>query len=589
MSRTRRVLAVASAVALLAVSSVWCFTAARVLGATFDEPFYVQGGLEFWRNGRHGLLLRKGTMPLPPDVATLPLHVVSRWTGQPVDPVTDLPEALPWARTMTLVWWAALLASAAAIARSVAGVRGALLALALLSTQPTLLAHASLATTDVAVTASLLVLALAYRAGREAVTVRRIGLPALAFAVALLAKASALVLGPLVLLGVELARRGRALDVRSFVRETAAISGLGLLGATVYCGSDWMPDRSFLSWAQGLGDPRARAPMTWIAETLAVFPNSAQALARQIQHNVRGHGGAFLLGDVVPRAVWYYFPVALALKVTLAVLLLLPVVLLRLRAVGARAFGENWPLAVAALLLVSSLTHRVQIGIRIALPLLVFLIVAVAAAVALETRRRPAVALLAVLAVAGSAVEAARAWPDGLRYANALCGGSDGAYRCLSDSNYDWGQGLPELDRWRTERGVDMAVWYFGTDPRLARLPIELLPLHALPPEQAADPAARAEGKYLAVGLTLLHGVPVSPAAAMAAEVLRRHRPVARTGTFFIYDFTGERRLRRDAATPRTDGAAMKPKSRAAAAEGQTSVAAASASDRRPPRAKTMR
>ncbi|MGH7429531.1 MAG: hypothetical protein ACREJ4_14420, partial [Candidatus Methylomirabilaceae bacterium] len=53
-----------------AVSAVWCASATRQLGPTVDEPFYVVGGLEYWRSGSHGALLKKGTMPLPMDLDT---------------------------------------------------------------------------------------------------------------------------------------------------------------------------------------------------------------------------------------------------------------------------------------------------------------------------------------------------------------------------------------------------------------------------------------------------------------------------------------------------------------------------------------
>src|SRR5947208_2323165 len=81
-----------------ALSSVWCSTAARQLGATFDEPVYVARGLECWRTGSHHGLIKLGTMPLPIDVATLPLYLWERATGVFLDPVADLDHLLPWAR-----------------------------------------------------------------------------------------------------------------------------------------------------------------------------------------------------------------------------------------------------------------------------------------------------------------------------------------------------------------------------------------------------------------------------------------------------------------------------------------------------------
>src|SRR5512145_1720359 len=80
------------------VSSVWCLTAATQLGATFDEPTYIERGLERWRTGDCKGLMRLGTMPLPIDVATLPLYLAERWRGSPFDPAFELEEMLLRAR-----------------------------------------------------------------------------------------------------------------------------------------------------------------------------------------------------------------------------------------------------------------------------------------------------------------------------------------------------------------------------------------------------------------------------------------------------------------------------------------------------------
>src|SRR6516165_2846421 len=85
-------------------SSLWCWTAARQLGATFDEPVYVARGLEGWRRGSHRGLMQLGTMPLPVDLDTLPLYLWERWHGIQLDPEADLPRLLPWARAGTLVF-----------------------------------------------------------------------------------------------------------------------------------------------------------------------------------------------------------------------------------------------------------------------------------------------------------------------------------------------------------------------------------------------------------------------------------------------------------------------------------------------------
>src|SRR5205823_2636188 len=114
--------------------------------------------------------------------------------------------------------------------------------------------------------------------------------------------------------------------------------------------------------------------MVWLAEDLCIFPNAGHSFARQVTHNMRGHG-VYLLGATDRRAFWYYFPVALSMKLTLALLLLpLALALLRPRSLA------NWACACAAVLFLFSLNCRVQIGIRLVLPLVAVAAVGLSAA-----------------------------------------------------------------------------------------------------------------------------------------------------------------------------------------------------------------
>src|SRR5579871_4194950 len=367
-----------------AASSTWCWTAAREIGATFDEPVYIRRGLDVWRTGSHQGLLQLGTMPLPVDVATLPLYLWERWHGIRLDPIGKLDQILPWARTGALLFWWLLLCYARLAGRELAGPWGGRLAVALLATEPTLLAHASLATTDIAITACLLALAYHYRKGRGGAWVWRIAVPAFWFAAAVLAKASGLVFGLVCLTVLELeylVHAGRIVNgessatvpsssrrsfwslLRPFPRDLAHIVAGGLLLTFLYCGSDWKADPSFVAWAQRLPDSTASRALVWTADHLRIFSNAGEGLVRQVKHNVRGHG-TYLLGQMADRSIWYYFPVALTIKLSLPLMLLpLLVAVVRPQALA------NWACWMAMALLLLSVTYRVQIGVRLVLPL----------------------------------------------------------------------------------------------------------------------------------------------------------------------------------------------------------------------------
>jgi 4-amino-4-deoxy-L-arabinose transferase-like glycosyltransferase len=529
------------------LSSVWCVTAAGKLSATFDEPIYIARGLDHWRTGSHAGLLHLGTMPLPPDVQTLPLYLWERWQGVRFDPVADFGRLLPWARAGTLVFWWLLLAHAWLAGRHLAGPWAGRLAVALLACEPSLLAHAGLATTDLAITACLLALVYHFRANRDAGWPRRVGWPACWFAAAVLAKASGLVFGPICLLVVEAERLWRqrtqpSTQYSALIRDLVQICVLGLALAFVYCGTDGQPQPSFVEWAHSLPDGTFGRSMVWLSEHLCVFSNAGEGLMRQVKHNVHGHG-VYLLGQTDPRSLWYYFPLVLTIKLSVP-LLLLPAVVAVVRP---RALA-NWAALAALALLAFSVTCRVQIGVRLILPLVGLAVVGVAAGVVTACRELGPgwrSRLLAGGVGAGltwTIAAAATVWPEGLCYVNDLWGGTREGYVVVSDANYDWGQGLKELARWqRRHPQAPLDVWYFGSDPRLARLPIRPLSLEVLPIQGPDDVLSRVRGHYLAASTTFLHGMVVdTPERQRTSEFLLTRRPVARTPTFVIYDFTQE-------------------------------------------------
>ncbi|HEV3446839.1 MAG TPA: hypothetical protein VG099_19530 [Gemmataceae bacterium] len=549
--------------AFAAASSVWCVTASRQLGATFDEPVYLQRGLEHWRTGSSSGLIRMGTMPLAADVQTLPIYVWERWHGVQVDPLQDWEQLIPWARAGTLVFWWLLLFYAGRTGSLLAGAWAGRLAIAVLACEPSLLAHAGLATTDIAISACLLAFVYHFRAGRDAGWLRRVGLPAFWFGAAVLAKASGLVFGGicLVVLEVErLARQGSfhkdvAATWRTYCRhiwnqttpmrrDLVQIVAGGMLLTFLYCGCDWQAQPSFVAWAHGLPEGAGKQIAVWSAEHLRIFSNAGEGIVRQVKHNLHGHG-AFLLGRSEPRSLWYYFPVLLTIKLT-APLLVAPLALLLLHP---RAMA-NWAFLTSAVLVLFSFTWHVQIGVRLVLPVVVLAVVGVTAAVVNAWHASPGlwkrrlVALGSGAGVVWAATAALLVWPHGLCYVNEFWGGTAQGYRLVSDANYDWGQGLPELTYWQQQHGLErLDVWYFGTDPTVIRRPLQVIPFHVLPIQKPEDVLPYVRGRLLAVGTTLQYGAPgLTEAHRQAAALLATRRPVARTTTFLIYDFTQDAR-----------------------------------------------
>jgi hypothetical protein len=540
------------------------------IGATFDEPFYIQAGLTAWRSGSNKLLMRAGTMTLAVDVQTLPLYVWENWRGVPWEFPRDLPQVLPIARMANLLFWWLLLLMIWRLGWNCGGRWGGRLAVAILACDPNLLAHAGLATTDMALTACLLLFLDCYWRGRDQTWLKRVLLPGVCYGAALTAKASALVFGlqGMIVLGLwhlwfcdtkvkNMSRdSSRGWRVRAWWRflwqrsvtlrwDITTIVLIGLIFAFAYTGCDWGPEPTFIRWAEQLSEGWLKDVMLPLSQHLTIFTNAGEALLYQIKHNIRGHG-TYLNGQWYQRATPWYFPLAMSMKTSLPVLGLLLLALVT----SPRHLVNPWA-ALAVLMVALSPTYRVQIGIRFLFPALVLGVIAAAAAVGRyadakvspttgnwPSRRRWPLLLAGALLLL-QAREVWRHWPHLLCYFNDVWGGPHAPDDLLHESNYDWGQGLPELRRWCQQHQVDrIAVWYYGMDPTVEIPPLQRALLSHWPhqghPERirAACPGAQ----LLAVSVGCLRCNPdITPHHRDTLRWLQNRTPVTRLRFFLIY------------------------------------------------------
>src|SRR5262249_16182015 len=150
--------------------------------------------------------------------------------------------------------------------------------------------------------ACLLALTYHFRTNRESGWLWRVGLSALWFGIALLAKASALVFAPVLFTVIELERlarkeknegqdrpslRGRLAPWWLFARDLAQILLIGFVLALLYCGSEWHPTTSLDNYLRGMTDGPVRSFFTWFA-SLPIFSNAAEGIIWQLLHNAGG-------------------------------------------------------------------------------------------------------------------------------------------------------------------------------------------------------------------------------------------------------------------------------------------------------------
>ncbi len=419
------------------------------------------------------------------------------------------------------------------------GPNAGLAAVALLSFCPNILAHASLATTDFAAATTIFAAAFEFRRWISNPRLVSCLLCGITLGLALASKFSAFVyLPPVLLLYACLAWRSERMPAP----PRRAVAGQGLVLAAIAClvmaaayRFDLQPSAAESEAQAALGDlVNPNSGVGHAAYFLAHYtrflpPDLFRGIHRVIRHNKGGHA-AYLLGKRSQSGWWYYFPVALILKSSPGLLLILALAigcLLRGRASG--PLRDTLPAVIgAAGILCAAMMSRIDIGIRHVLPIFPFLALIGSSLFARDgpTRKRPIAALAAALLL-WHGVDSLAAHPDYLAYFTPFVRGHEAHY--LLDSNLDWGQDLARLARYARAHNIDKVhLSYFGfVSP-------EVLDLGNVVPLAPGDRPAG----WIAISLNNLFEV--FPECTGYAW-LQRHTPYARIGkSIYLYYFASE-------------------------------------------------
>lgn len=272
------------------------------------------------------------------------------------------------------------------------------------------------------------------------------------------------------------------------------------------------------------------------------FPDWGRGFKQQLARGATGDPHVYFLGEVRSTPSPWYFVVALAVK--------LPLGTLALASLGAawtlssrRALSTRWPLVAlpAAVFLLAATAGGVNLGVRVVLPAVPFLWLLASgfAAPGPWGVARQAVCVAGVLcAAASSAGQLARP----LSYFNEFAPTPAGRMRLLGDSNLDWGQGLPALQRWMQREEVPcLYLSAYGTCPPRV-FGIEHVPLPGFGALESPAPRTLPAGLdkvYVAVFGTNLQGVYL--ADPHSYDFLRNRTPHAvLAGSVWVYDVTAD-------------------------------------------------
>jgi len=556
--------------------------AATQLSATTDEGFHITSGYEYLRTGHVRLLdehtpLVKALFAWPllfvPDLPAL--EQAPGWTAgdlnrvaqetvlayRPIDRVIVPPRIAVALLTVLLAAsvyrWAANAFGQDPRSRG----RGAgLLALTLFTFDPNLLAHGSLATTDMGAVAFIFWAVWAFWSYLQRPTRRRWWAAALLLGLAQGAKLTAALLLPVlaVLLLADAWARGER-HAKTWLWRLLSFGGMVLAAALVVWALYLFEVRTLPDgWGGAPAPPSVRLRLTPKALLGRWLPLPAASHVERwlrLQEHVSGGREAFLLGQNHKLGWPQYFPIAFVLKTPL------PTLLFFLLTLGALLLGRRrsltseltlwlFPIVYSAL----SLTSTINIGYRHLLPILPFLFVSTARLSSPKSARVAALVPPAGAERKGSGggrfslrfsscvlllwlgVGTVRLHPHYLTYFNPIAGGPDQGYRFLADSNTDWGQTLKTLAAYQKRHNlgpVRLSQFTF-LDPAAYGVDYEpIAPMPGAPPvlPRRFNPAP---GLY-AISATTLDGVPLPYPATF--DWFRHREPLEKVGhAMFLYE-----------------------------------------------------
>lgn len=412
-----------------------------------------------------------------------------------------------WTRVPAIVLTAALGVLLFGVARDLFGDRAALFSVALFTFEPTLLAHGRVVQTDVPSAFGYLLLFYALRRHWLSPTWRSAVLLGLSAGLALLAKYSMLISGPI--LAVYFLALLKLAPSRSLSRNKVwSQAGITLLTLLIVVNAAYFFQSRDLSmadaeWAAAAFPSSSEAVLATIHTLAWIVPTDfVVGVFWQLWHSKQGHS-ASLLGMFSQTGWWYYFPVAFALKTTLPFLMLslAAIVWGFYRTVFNRSQRVIFVLVPFVIYTVFVMLSSINIGIRYYIPAFIFLFILAGAMLdhLLSLSSPRVMPALIILILGWSLVETARAYPHYMSYTNQLASRAPNWYY-LSDSNVEWGDDIRELADYLHARGETrvrgmllggfVTLNFYGVDY------IDVLS----PPDESTDT------RYIAIGASFLNG-----------------------------------------------------------------------------------
>lgn len=460
---------------------------------TIDEPVHILAGHRYWQCGDFGI--NPEHPPLLKLLAASPLisrtfiepdwdcgsKITSQYEGElagisfltrnGVDGIV-VPTRL--AASLLSLLLAAFMYLAA---WEIFGRAEALVALALLAFEPNLIAHGSLVTTDMALSATAFAVVYTLFRYLKNPTVFSFTVVAVAIGLMLAAKHSAVIFVPilfaLLLADVFLFRQNKNLSPEWILRQIGAFAGIFLISLILlwaFYGFRYysIPGAtqstiSIANYIKETGRPEIveslSAKIVTVISRLRILPESYVLGLADIV--ATGSRNTFIFNRNYGSGQWFYFPVAFAVKSSTVLLLLLPLGLLLPFFKREKRREMMFLLVPPLLFFAAALTSGMNIGVRHILPVYPFFIVAAAVGAIAACRKFYFFRYVLIALLLFHAATAWRTAPNYIAFANDFWGGTNNTYHILADSNVEWGQNLKLVNEYLAQENIS-DCWFAG-------------------------------------------------------------------------------------------------------------------------------
>jgi hypothetical protein len=453
--------------------------------ATVDEPFHILAGHRHWQCGDFGI--NPEHPPLLKLLATAPLNF--RQLSEPPwecgSKFTSKFDGFSYGSTFVvengmdhIVITTRLAASLMSLLLAVLvflaawemfGRWEALTALAILAFEPNLIAHGSIVTTDMAISATAFGAAYAlYRFCKEQ-TLPRFLIAGVGLGLMLAAKHSAVIFVGILfalLIADTLFFRNETSLVKRILSRTAAFAGIFLIGWAILwsfygfryraISNKTAPTISVADYIRENGRPESiesfPARITEAMSHTRIFPESyVLGMADVISWSSRN---TVLFGRNYPAGNWLFFPVSLAVKSNIALVVLMPLILMFLFFARSKWREAMFLLTPAIVYLIFASTSSFTNGVRHILPIYGFLIVVASAGAIWVCRKFNALRYVCVALLVFNAAAAVRTAPKYLAFANDVWGGDKNIHRIFRGSNVDTGQSMKLVSEYLASQNI---------------------------------------------------------------------------------------------------------------------------------------